>query len=367
MKTFNHSLIAEVDKTANLAVSDSATAKADSLKPGTLAIACACLKICPHHAKAICRQRRDITAKEVMTYWNYRAAGYKTLKAALAAIAEAVARCEYRSNRPRRKKRGSKNSDTRFLRTSKIRDYYFQAARRYEERRQNRDNLCYAPLAHSISEAGESLADWQRGRVKISLETGFVLLTREESVTWDDKSKWPASRSIKYRAKLISPEMDTTAECEFSRRGDWLAEVASGLGLQKGNRTALTQSAAMIPVETANRHGVSITTLRAFGNGFCVYAAEAAGNNYHAKTRQAAVAGLFAKIRANGGNRKLRGSQVLTRDDARAAGFCAEGTSAFLAEIGLEHRKSATVWEIRRMMRGRDLTPWAEEIEKIGL
>jgi hypothetical protein len=316
------------------------------------------LNLIPEQARELARIK---SATELRKQWDYRALGM-TVDAARCALEKA-------STRPSRHRQQPHIADA-YQYCPRVKRYLKVKAARMQERRKNLDLIAMQDEARSLEEINDLTAGFGYGYgCVVPMGENFLLIKRDEHTTWSDRKswKWPTSRSTEYSLTYISALGDTVASAKLdSRKGDWLGKIGDLFDLQTAKRSAVTQTAAMVPVREYRKLNIHITELRLFGLGFSAFCASRGDTHFHASTEREAIIGLARKIKAHQQN-LLDDSAVITVDKAKRMGFCSMGINLFRDHLGWQGVRSATAGEIREAIRDIDVTPWTRELVTLGI
>jgi hypothetical protein len=327
-------------------------------KIGSIYASAIAIGLTPEKAKKLLQLKN---ATELRAQWDYRSRGM-TIMDARAALASAATRQSYHSSQ------SGKFLPYQFC--PLVLDHLTAKKEHDKTRQSNFAKIATSQLANTLEEMKHFTNGYDCGYgCFVLLEENFLVIKRNESVTWSDKKswKWPTSRHTSYSLTLISPAGDTIASALLeNRNGDWLEKVGLALGLATGKRNQINQTASMIPVRKTKRFDLTITELRLFGVGFSIFCASRENFHYHASSQHEAIRGLVRKMYAHKAN-LLDDSKLVTLQQARKLGFCPTGIQEFLKELGWEGRISSTAGEIRQAIRNVDVSPWMPELVTIGI
>jgi hypothetical protein len=327
-------------------------------KIGSIYAAALTIGLTPEKAKNLLRIE---SASELREQWDYRALGMKIAEAR-AALATVATRKSYHHRKP--------GNYRPYHFCPQILAYLKKKKARDTMRESNLKKIAVLPAAQSLEEMKQYTNGYECGYGCVTtLEESFLVIERNEAVTWSDKKswKWPTSRHTTYSLTLISAAGDTIANASLdNRKGDWLEKIGIALGLATGARTPISQTAAMIPVREINKLDLTITELRLFGTGFAIYCAKKENIHFHGKSKREAIRGLFRKMRARD-QKLLDDTALVTLKMAEKFGFCQIGINEFLSELGWCDRKSATAGEVRLAIQNIDVSPWVSELAAIGI
>lgn len=332
--------------------------KKTTKKIGSIYASAIAIGLKPEKAKAL---SRFTSASSLRSHWDYRALGLDFTQARKAlAQASSLQSRHY----------GKELSLHPYRFSPRVLIHIAHKEKRQRERQINLSLLQTLPEARSLAEIQNRTNGFGHGYGCVILLSGFFLvLKRLESTTWNKNKnwKWPESRSTDYSITLISEQGETLGTTEVkNRKGDWLERVGTALNLMTATRTAITQTASMVPFDKYKEKGFEITELRLFGLGFRAYCASEDDNHYHAATPREAIVGLERKMKARKQN-LLADSDLVTLGKAKKMGFCQIGIREFLAEIGWQGCKAATAGEIRAAIQNIDVSPWRTELISLGI